>query len=103
MSKIKKQIESAIVTIKEAGLTAVIKKSTFTSKRGVTEETFSINISQGIRPVSVWPIQGTIFAGPKKRKTVDGGGWMFKKPITVRHLSFDGAIYMSVQIALTGV
>ena len=93
-------IDKALLTIKLAGLKAEVKKTEYTDKKGKIQAAFSINIKGGTRPVSVWPIQGTVFASPKKRKKVDGGGWQFKKPVSVKKLSFDAAIYTAVQTAL---
>jgi hypothetical protein len=88
------QIEKAVKIIEEAGLSYEIKQSFF-RKSGETSGVGSgvnlfINI-KGKRPVSVWPVQGSVFA-PKHKN--------FGKSIKRKGLSFDASVYMAVQISL---
>jgi hypothetical protein len=98
------QIEAAKYTIESAGLKCVIKKSNYRkagepkSSRG-TGITLSINIANGVRPVSVWPIQGTVFSSKQKIKQPDGSIKSFKC-FRSKGLSFESSIYLAVQIAL---
>jgi hypothetical protein len=90
-------------TIKLAGLKCKIKKSNY-RKQGEpmsstgTGVTLSINISGGERPVSVWPIEGTVFSSKQKIKT-DKGIKSFKA-FRQKGLSFEAAVYLAVQVAL---
>ena len=108
MTTTKEMIDRAVLTIEKSGLIADVKCSKFYEKgenqnslfdgKGIT---LSINIKGGVRPVSVWPIQGTVFAGKvKNKKGIKGIKW--PKSVSIKKQSFDGSVYIAVQTALTG-
>lgn len=94
------QIDAAIETIESAGLVCAINQSGYTDKAGQKPETLSINVTGGKRPVSVWPIQGTVFSSAMKNPKAQGGGWKFKTAVRHKKLTFEQAIYVAVQVAL---
>lgn len=101
---IRRKVEGAVKTIEDAGLVADVKSTSFYKKgekMSPTGEVISINIKSGVRPVSVWPIQGTVFSS-KMRNKKSVGGWKFNKAVRVKGLSFEASIYAAVQVAITG-
>lgn len=95
-----KNLRYAVNTIELAGLRCDVKRSYHETKDGNDGVTFSININGGVRPVSVWPINGTVFASAVRNKKSEGGGWKYKTPVNLKHLTFEQSVYMAVQVAL---
>lgn len=101
-SEIDLEIERAVQFVEDNGLTAILKVSEFNNKKGSPSKgkTFSINIKGGVRPVSVWPIQGTVFSSKVENK--GGKGWKFSKSFNVKKLTFEDAIDVAIRVAKKG-